>query len=99
MSTDTLARIAVANAHLAGTSIAPIALPKPKAKRTRKPVQPAWMSKPASASQMRRINAEYRTAGLRPFGTLAAFRSVFPTMADASREYDMLTGKGVVKAA
>jgi hypothetical protein len=60
--------------------------------------EPAWMSNPASKSQFRRVNNARRERNMTQFATIDVFRRHFPTMKDASAEYDRLTGKGVIKA-
>jgi hypothetical protein len=44
-----------------------------------------------SKGQMRRINRKYEDAGLRTFESMDDFKSVFPTMLDASLEYASLS--------
>lgn len=77
----TLDRIAIANDLLAGTSIAPIAIPQQRSSKEDE------MSKlKPSKGQMRRINACHEALGLRTYGP-RQFTTVFPTMLDASTYY------------
>lgn len=43
--------------------------------------------KDATLGQMKRINRKYAAQGMRTFESINAFRTVFPTMLDASLEY------------
>lgn len=51
---------------------------------------PKWHSLPASKGQMRRVNSGYERLGLRTFDSLRDFRAVFPTMLDASVEWNTI---------
>jgi hypothetical protein len=78
--------ITAVNALLEGTTIAPIAIPQPKAaKLSDHDAKMATLK--ATNGQMKRVNALYAEAGLREFATLRTFRKVFPTMLAASIEY------------
>lgn len=45
---------------------------------------------PPSKGQMKRISAKYESLGGKGFSSLAKFRAMFPTMLDASREWEQI---------